>query len=226
MATLGMLVLCVICLVTVLTISRCSGSEDVNGIVDEFLARANKKARRNGSTYFHTEGALVDFLFFDDMTILGLDSLKRTGDTLEYEPQPGRRYYSVQVGFESLQIFFNRLCSGDECTSASFIIDSSSVRIVFTLSDGTVGPCSVHVDEAFLENASKITLTAANPKFRYLMYEIFRKYLVPAYSDALAKPSYRTKLDAALSKLYCSNELEEQSELLVCLFFLFWAKNC
>lgn len=195
-------------------------------MVDEFLVEVNKNAEENGHTFFHAVNGSWYTLTIDGMTAIGLDSLKRTHDCIEEEFFPGRKNYFLHVGFESLQFFFNRICQREQCTSASFIINSSFLQLVLTVKDGTREPCSAELNEAFIVDASNITLIVADPIFRYDIYEGFMKHLLPVYKDALNTYYCKSKLSAILHKIYCENDMRSYSQFFAYFFVSFFSKNC
>lgn len=195
----------VLVLVTQLAISNCSSSAGrligINRSVDESIETANNINVEERRTFFEIEKASIGNASFEGMTVLGLDSLRRSrGCRLIREDT--RDTYVVHLGFGFLHFFFKRLNMDGNSFSATFKIPWNSFVLVFTT---TWEPCDFKMERLYIERAWDIWLQAARPgSSGQALDPFFKNEVIPKINAVL--DVYRHHVEELMREKYCEKK--------------------
>ncbi|CAH1406546.1 unnamed protein product [Nezara viridula] len=197
------------CLFLVLAVAAVNSKViNINDQIDIGLEKTNEYLRQHRYTSVHVpKGAFGSHVSFSDSDVLGLDSLKRTGDcTLDYVDK--NVTVDLHYGFGFFQQTFQSLRVDDKDMSASIRIGDNSVRVHYTVRI-TDNRCSVTLHDLTYERLAKVDFHSSRPEFDGLdLEEYFEKKVIPFLESKIDKSA----VEIALERFICKKRGLEISE--------------
>nr|XP_024219245.1 uncharacterized protein LOC112211554 [Halyomorpha halys] len=185
---------------------------NINSAVDKGLAQTNEYLRKHRFTSVHVpKGSFGPHVLFSDSDVLGLDSLKRTGNcTLEVVKRKNVTL-DFHYGFGFYQQSFKILSIFDQDQSASIRIRDNSVRLYYTADFSGKGGlnCSVTLHDLSFERLAKVDFSSSRSEFDGAdVEEIFAKEIVPFLNNKIDKAA----VEKALQQQICKQQHHDVSE--------------
>nr|XP_014274483.1 uncharacterized protein LOC106679691 [Halyomorpha halys] len=160
---------------------------NINEGTDNILKMINQMIK----TYEQTIGTIPDgsisyeneTISYSSGSLLGLDSMVRTGDCVVKDDSSALSF-DIHFGYSLLTAFFRTIIYEDQYMSAFFRIGDNSLRLAFTVHNGT--ECHVTLDAINYERMSKVVLGTSVPELDGLDVDaFFQKSVMPAMDKIL-----------------------------------------